>query len=235
MRKETFCFAAAVGFVLMGLVACNSKPTENGNLELSESIETEEAENTGVKLLAAITDEDGNVEHSFEYDKQNRIVKIDGDTVIYTKKSIRVGSEKYIIDGNRIEPSNDIEFAINENGYMLGLDGASYEYKDGNLIRIVDREDEGGAVSNYSYDKNNSPLSNCTTPKWLIQCLLGGFDLANKNNLVKVAGDRFISTCKYQYDGNGYPVKLTKTFKWDESEEEKTIIRFVYRGEKQKD
>jgi len=191
-----------------------------------------------VKLLETITDEGGNVQKRFEYDKQNRIVKIDNDTITYADNLITVGTQKFAINGNTVTVDGK-SYTIDKDGYIVKSKEANYsvsdeyKYKDGNLIKISWSYED---VSNYSYDNKKSPFSNCTTPKWLIQHLLRPHN-ASENNAVDAGDGREDDTYKYEYDSDGFPVKATVTTKYYEGCEENcettTIIRYSYRGEPQ--
>jgi len=180
-----------------------------------------------VKLLETITDENGNVQR-FEYDKQNRIVKMGDKTITYSDNLITVGTRKFVINGNTVT-EGDNSFTVNKDGHFE-LEG--YKYKDGNLI-FIDYGGESGNTVSFSYDDKKSPFSNSSTPKWLFQYLFG-LNLeyaiyASKNNLVNYEGDSGHDTYEYEYDNDGFPVKSTRTVKWEGNH---TIItRFTYRGE----
>ena len=182
----------------------------------------------GGKLLETITDQNGT--RKFEYDKQNRIVKIGNETITYADNLITVGTDKYAISGNTITIDGR-SFTINGDGYIVNGNGADYKYKDGNLISSY--WSEVPCTDNYSYDNKKSPFSGSTTPKWLIQRLL--LDIyASKNNVVSSEQEVGKSTYKYEYDSDGFPVKFTKTFEGnDDGKVVNTTTRFAYRGEPQ--
>jgi len=182
-----------------------------------------------VKLLESIIDDDGNTLR-FEYDEQNRIVKMNDDTITYADNLIKVGNAKYTINGNTIT-SDDYSFTINEDGRVVG-GGASYEYKDGNLISV--EWEESGYGTGYEYDDKKSPFSNCNTPKWLIQKLFDGY-YENKNNVVRVLGEGFVYAYKYEYDDDGFPksnVRYTEE-SLDGDGGRNLTTYFNYRGEVQ--
>jgi len=165
----------------------------------------------GVKLLETITDNNGTVQR-FEYDEQNRIVKIDDKTIAYADNSITAGDQKFVINGNKVTAENGI-YNIDKDGYIVGYEGGGiWTYKDGNLINQSSEYDN----SNYSYDDKKSPFSNSGTPKWLISLLLYKYE--SKNNIATLngsyEGEGEISTSyKYEYDGDGFPVAVTETEK----------------------
>jgi len=185
-----------------------------------------------VKLLETITDESGKVQR-FEYDKQNRIVKIGDKTITYADNLITVGTQKYAINGKTIT-EDDKPFTINGDGYIVNesYGNIDYEYKDGNLIRVF--WGESAYEDNYSYDDKKSPFSNCTTPKWLLQRLSGIYSTgASKNNVVSYEGENGKGTYKYEYDSDGFPLKLTRTYKpWEGDEVYTTITNYTYYGSK---
>jgi len=180
------------------------------------------------KLLEAITDENGNIISKYEYDKQNRIVKIGDKTITYANNLITVGTEKFVINGNTVT-IEDRSFPIDKDGYLANVQWVEYTYKDGNLIHAL--WNESAYTDDYSYDDKKSPFSNCNTPKWLIQRLLGNAS-ASKNNVVEYVGENGSVTSKYEYDSDGFPVKVTVTTKFEDNEET-TITRYTYRGEKE--
>jgi uncharacterized protein (TIGR02145 family) len=191
----------------------------------------------GVKLLKCIAYEYGEVQ-KFEYDEQNRIVKIDNRTITYADNLVTVGTQKYVIKGNTVTVDGK-SFTINEDGYIVEMNGAEYKYEDGNLIEISDKSEYIDEGSRYFYDDNKSPFSNSNTPKWLISLEIGinytsgGTEsLASKNN---VSGYLFQGGApggcdsEYVYDKDEFPVKNTRTCKVDDAEYT-SIIRYVYRG-----
>jgi hypothetical protein len=196
----------------------------------------EEKGGGGGKLLETITDDKGKVQR-FEYDKKNRIVKIDDKTITYADNLITVGTRKFVINGKTITVDGD-SFTINGDGYIVIPSGNSCAggcpeflvYKDGNLIA-----DNSGIGIDYEYDNKKSPFSNSTTPKWLMQILLGD-DSASKNNVVHRGSENDETTYKYEYDSDGFPVTITATSKYYEGCEENencentTITRYTYRG-----
>jgi hypothetical protein len=193
-----------------------------------------------VKLLETITDESGT--RKFEYDKQNRIVKIGDKTITYADNLITVGTQKYAINGNTITVDVDgSSFTINGDGYIAAPPSIScyggcpeyFVYKDGNLIA-----DNSGRGIGYEYDDKKSPLSNSATPKWLMQILLGDVS-ASKNNVVGIDEEDGSSTYKYEYDSDGFPVTAKMTVEYtDYAEGTGTTItnyttRYAYRGKTQ--
>jgi len=207
--------------------------------------------NEKVKLLASITDE-GKPQMKFEYDEQNRIVKIywynsegkfSGRTTITynTDDLITVGETKYVKKGNTItlEPKEDhrAKLTLNENGYIAKVESNSgssytYEYEKGNRIGEI-ADDEPSGVG-YEYDDKKSPFSNTNTPKWL---LLDLFDILNinaesKNNVVVRCSDGPCSNYEYEYDSEGFPTKNTRYWTEGDSDEKfgPEITLYTYCG-----
>ena len=212
------------------------------------------------KLLECIADENGNCIQKFEYDEQNRIVKIhrhpDGELLPITKmitygdNSVTVeeiyrdnskNTINFIRNGNTItrKEGQSETITVNKDGYIGKREGereeegwsVTYQYKDGNLIK--------NGSGNYEYDSKPSPFSNCNTPKWLLQLLLSP-TYASKNNLVKHNDSssydgkmswRYTYKYKYEYDSDGFPVKVTKTFYGEEGDVVNTTTRYTYYGE----
>ena len=188
----------------------------------------EEKGGGNAKLLETITDQSST--RKFEYDKQNRIVKIDDKTITYADNLITVGTQKYAINGKTITVDGK-SFTINGDGYIVkNEDGAEFKYENSNLSKIT-----YGDTDIYSYDNKKSPFSGCTTPKWLIQRFIGD-NIASKNNVIYIEGHTS-STYKYEYDSDGFPVTVTVTSTYhdgcEENCEESTTIRYTYRGEPQ--
>jgi len=178
----------------------------------------------GVKLPECIITGSGEV-RKFEYDEQNRIVKIGDETITYADNLVTVGTQKFVINGNTVMVDGDT-LIIDKNGYI-----AKYEYKDGNMIKVS--WNESGAASYYSYDKKKSPFSNSNTPKWLIQRLVREYS-ASKNNILEINTEGEISssvTYSYQYDSEGFPTNETNET-YVEGNEETEIKSYTYYGGK---
>jgi len=194
-----------------------------------------------VKLLETITDESGNVQKRFEYDKQNRIVKIDNDTITYADNLITVGTQKYVINGNTVTVDGS-SFTIDKDGYFVKREGEGWaltlEYRDGNLIKRSIKGELPSVDVMDKYDDKKSPFFNCNSPKWLLyelRILDSYITFISKNNVLEMntQGDNNITRVyKYEYDGDGFPTKLTKE-ETDEDNTTRTITRFTYRGEPQ--
>jgi len=168
-----------------------------------------------VKLLESITDGEGNVLKRFEYDKQNRIVKINDETITYADNLITVGNQKFAIKDSTVTVGKET-LIINKEGYLVsrkdpdrtGYDYVKkqdrfkpvayleeYKYEDGNLIKESDNNGDGenfaGSFRGYEYDGKPSPFSNCNTPKWLLKYLLGDVYVlsvqgyGSKNNVIE--------------------------------------------------
>jgi uncharacterized protein (TIGR02145 family) len=211
-----------------------------------------------VKLLECLNDCD----KKFEYDEQNRIVKICNvgaiTTITYAKDLVTVeifynGNrstvEKFVRKGNTITlteegPNSSGKsgtLTVNEDGYMVSEEYRNrymvsnkyvqYQYQNGNLIN-------NDNSSRYSYDDKKSPYSNTSTPKWLLQHLLGSSS-ADKNNLLEVKNeDTLFLRNTYEYDSDGFPTKCTEEL-YEEGEKMKhydsegeempdEITRFTY-------
>jgi uncharacterized protein (TIGR02145 family) len=186
-----------------------------------------------VQLLETVTDDQGNVQR-FEYDGQNRIVKIDDITITYGDNLITAGDRKFVINGNTVTEENGEYTAtctIDKYGYIVsGGSGGEYKYENFNLISA--RSEYDNTV--YSYDRMKSPLCNSDTPKWLIRLLLYKYD--SYNNVVSVQGsyegEGEISTSyKYEYDSEGFPVAAVEKEKHSAIDGITTrTIRYTYRG-----
>jgi len=249
MKKQLakLALTAALGLALT-LLACEDKekkqtPAETQTAEPAAAAETQEAavekEKAGGKLLETITYENGDVQ-KFEYDEQNRIVKMDNKTITYADNLVTVGTQKFVINGNTVTVDGK-SFTINEDGYIVERNGEEYKYEDGNLIKIFDKSDDFEDGSSYFYDDKKSPFSNSNTPKWLISLEVGirytsgGTEsLASKNN---VSGYLFQGGApggcdsEYEYDKDEFPVTNTRTCRVDDAEDT-SIIRYVYRNGK---
>ncbi|MDR2591589.1 MAG: hypothetical protein LBC59_02135 [Chitinispirillales bacterium] len=162
-----------------------------------------------VKLLETVVDDQGNVQR-FEYDKQNRIVKIDDMTITYGDNLITAGDRKFVVNGNTVTAddgeSSGSAYTIDKYGYIVS-DGAGgeYNYEGFNLISARSEYDN----TFYSYDNMKSPLCNSKTPKWLITLLLHKYE--SSNNVVTSEGSyegegEIVTSYKYEYDYDGLPV-----------------------------
>jgi hypothetical protein len=212
----TATFWLAITFTL---TACNGKaaikPAENASGD--------------VKLLETITYENGDVQ-KFEYDEQNRIIKIDDKTITYSDNLITVGTQKFVIKDNTVTVDGK-SFTINKDGYIVNSGSIEYKYKGGNLIEMSDICDDDHFCNRYSYDDKKSPFSGCTTPKWLIQHLLRDHYASKNNPLTDDYSNGAIITYKYEYDSNGFPTKVTELLEI-EGNEETTITNYTYYGSK---
>ena len=187
-----------------------------------------------VQLLETVTDDQGNVQR-FEYDNQNRIVKINDITITYGDNLITAGDRKFVINGNTVTEdggeSSGSTYTIDKYGYIVSDgSGGEYEYENFNLISV--RSEYDNTV--YSYDRMRSPFCFNSTPKWLIHLLL--YKYVSHNNVVSVQGsyegEGEISTSyKYEYDNEGYPVTAIEKEKHSAIDGITTrTIRYTYSG-----
>jgi uncharacterized protein (TIGR02145 family) len=219
-----------------------------------------------VKLLESITDDSGKVQKKFEYDEQSRIVKVydynkDGKlyytkTITYANNSVTVEmvmrdnnkfTNKYDMNGNDVGSPKSFR-NINEEGYIVAKkyesgeendDGssASYEYLNGNLIKLEQYDDTGPEIVNYKYDDKKSPFSNTNTPKWILQEMIEPY-YACKNNVLEVYSHddmrdyTYTAEYEYEYDSDGFPTKQTGILKAEKTgvfkEETRTTSRYTY-------
>jgi len=180
-----------------------------------------------VKLPECIADESGKCTTKFEYDKKNRIVKINDDTITYADNLVTIGAKKYEVKGDTVTVDGK-SFTIDKDGYIVkSKDGnlSPYKYEDGNLINIFD-----DSSPFYYYDDKKSPFSNSNTPKWVIQELFGA-EFASKNNVS--SSGYGINQFGYEYDSDGFPVKQTYYNTDCEEDCVPEITRYIYRGEPQ--
>jgi len=210
-----------------------------------------------VKLLESITDGDGKPLKKFEYDKQNRLIKIidyyEGNiyytgTITYSgnssvivervyDKSKEKKVENFVISGNTIKRESADFLTINEDGYITVEVGSwRFQYQNGNLIS---QESETGGYSYTSYDDKKSPFSSASTPKWLLQYVLEDFTSANKNNILEEnSGGEVTASAnykyKYEYNSDGFPAKKETYAEYAESKE-KSITLYTYSGDSSKD
>jgi len=186
-----------------------------------------------VQLLETVADDQGNVQR-FEYDGQNRIVKINDMTITYGDNLITAGDRKFVINGNTVTEENGeytAAYTIDKDGYIVSDgSGGEYEYENYNLISV--RSEYDNTV--YSYDRMRSPFCFNSTPKWLIRLLLYKYE--SHNNVVSVQGsyegEGEISTSyKYEYDNEGYPVAAVEKEKHSAIDGITTrTIRYTYSG-----
>jgi len=226
--------AALVLAITLTLAACEEKKKQDGADTKPPETATAPATATAcgnggssVKL-PCIADENGNVQR-FEYDEQNRIIKIGNETITYADNLITVGTKKFAIKGNTVTYDGGT-YTIDKDGYIVNDGKTKYEYKDGNLIK---GSWEYGDVDSYSYDDKKFPFSNCKSPKWLLGHI---FRIpVSKNNIIKRNTDggevSSIANYKYQYDSEGFPTKKTEETSV-EGNDETSITNYTYYGSK---
>jgi len=221
---------------------------------VEEVAKAEEAVSCKVKLLESITDENDKLQYKFEYDKQNRIVKIyqynDGkisstETIIYSGDDL-VTVEKITSDNSKdvkkiVKKKNAIEIEkegsktltlpIDEKGYIVSKYGDTYVYENGNLTRKYRITDDGFEYStNYNYDDKKSAFSNSNTPKWLLEYVLGEHDftdVSNNNNVIELSYQGEISgnnSYEYKYDSEDFTTQKTEVATNNEGDDEVTTI-----------
>jgi co-chaperonin GroES (HSP10) len=247
--------AAVVGVSCLILsaafVSCGKNTSGGGDVKRQESVTNDSGKapesvtddggkgtGGGVKLLESITDDNGKALKKFEYDGQNRLVKIySGDditTIAYAGNSVTVNDMKYVINGNtvKVESGYPMTTFIDKDGYIVSRESEEwtsnmlYNYQDGNLTGVTMDE---CSPSYEPYDDKKSPFSNSKTPKWLIQEL---FDIgdASKNNAIKYSScegvDAYLTFVnEYEYDGEGFPVRRKQTMN---GETDTGTVRFTY-------
>jgi len=185
-----------------------------------------------------------------------------GTNITYTDNLITAGKQKFTVKGNTVTSGKDT-MTIDKDGYIVRLkkggtygcydgDGdantkvpylAEYQYKDGNVATVTDNlgdcEVTVGSRTEYEYYNYKSPLANCKTPKWLLQYLLSQYPYypyASKNNVktIDYGADSFmIILHKYEYDGDGFPIKRTEECaEGSLSCDPGPPTRYIYRGDK---
>jgi len=203
-----------------------------------------------VKLLAGIADKDCKLQNKFEYDEQNRIVKMYDyrEGKIFSTKTIAYSSDdlitveyvssdnskkvkKFIINGNTITSDDEKTFNINKDGYAIKRGIKNPEYENGNRTSEIDDDEPSGI--GYTYDNKKSPFSNTNTPKWLLQYDLGLFLPAeSKNNVASLCTDLLCHNYEYEYDSEGFPTKQKEEIKYHLEEENQCendeCTRFTY-------
>jgi hypothetical protein len=242
MNKTKLALIAAVVLATtLTFTACEEKKKQDGSTATEAAADSTVAASNGSgggNLLECFADENGKCTRKFEYDKQNRLVKIDDETITYADNLITAGTKKFVIKGNTVT-IDEYTLTIDKNGYIVskigGLGGCGdddkkdendepikvtyreeYHYEDGNLTRMNhnggDCEIFVGGSYNYEYDSQKSPFSASNTPKWLLQHLLEPHN-ASKNNVIEtsIGGSDCYPTYKYQYEyaSNGLPTKET--------------------------
>jgi predicted small secreted protein len=214
--------------------------------------------NGSVKLLECITDDNGNLKKKFEYDRQNRIVKIyhyysneDDKEALYLTTAITYSADDlvtveeinniedrkandFVRNGNIITTETEaFTLTVNSDGYIVSKEGDGWyyecQYLNGNLIKDGNLIDEN-IYSVRKYDSKKSPFSNSNTPKWLLQYLFT-FSYADKNNILRIDHNSEVGSTKYKYryDRDGFPTKETaETFSALCDAECTTVVRFIY-------
>jgi hypothetical protein len=199
------------------------------------------AEPGGGKLLENVVDSNGFIT-KYEYDAQNRIIKIYNrnftQTIVYSADgSVKINDKSYRKNETTItiqDGSSKRVFTMNEDGYVVKSENDFYketwQYQGGNLISINGvRKDNGNkTLTLYRYDDKPSPFRNCKTPRWILSILSVS---GNKNNKVSEEtdnglGDGFYYGFSYEYDKDGFPTKEIISV-----DGEKFITTFTYRNE----
>jgi len=237
MKKQftKIALAAILGLALTFTLGCEEKSGEKAVASCNKA-----------KLLESTTDNNGKLLRKFEYDNQNRLVKMDryedgkifstitiaysGDDLV-TVEGVSYGDKsvnKFVKKGNTITVNNKDVLNINESGCIINRKGEEESvYKDCN-------ETSRGIIF-YSYDDKKSPLSNSNTPKWLL-LPYSEYYFLNKNNILKQMPDGDIGVpsidYEYKYDSEGFPTNQTGELCPPEAEECNTIItNYNYRIE----
>ncbi|MDR2554769.1 MAG: hypothetical protein LBC64_05010 [Fibromonadaceae bacterium] len=183
------------------------------------------------------------------------------DNIVTIEEVYESGSKntrKFVINGNTVTIEGGSTFTINKDGYFVRLEYdkgfKTYKYRDdGNPIgREEEYTSDGITIASYAnmdkYDDKKSPFYNCNSPKWLLQHGLNvlssfyEYGFISKNNVleINVGGENdFTTVYKYEYDGDGFPVKMTAEQAYEDVGSDKiiktiTITRFTYRGETKK-
>jgi len=163
--------------VSTAFTSCNSKGSNNesGNAKLSESSNESVKESNNVKLLETITEKDKywSKTTDFEYDDQNRLVKMRYNgkteyvnteittTITYTDNSVTVKTlhsddgesvKKYLIKGNTVTVGKET-LTLNKEGYILSI-------KSSELQGCGDVDEEGNVtmvpyLEKYEYEDGN--------------------------------------------------------------------------------
>ncbi|MCL1966993.1 MAG: hypothetical protein FWF67_03850 [Fibromonadales bacterium] len=211
------------------------------------------------KLLESIIDDNGKVKKKFEYDEQNRLAKIHyywNKTIEYTEiiaygdNSVTIetvsssfpnknGTKKYVIKGNTVTAKEFEPLTLNKDGYIakIGDGPKTRKYENGNLIaneypNPADDVPPTYVVSMDKYDNKKSPLSNCKTPKWLLQELyiLGSYNISKNNVLKSTVQGRGTTTTvyKYKYDSDGFPERVEESAKYGDGSPTITTTRYTY-------
>ena len=168
----------------------------------------------GLKLLETITDKNGKVQAKFEYDKQNRIVKIDG----YSTKAITYADNLVTVEEIDDYSNKTVnKFVINGNTIEVGKETLTIN-KDGYLINRKIQKNSDGKVWYMYRDMYNQDGGN---PRFGTENFLEDYEYKNGNLIgEKVSSDEvlgdvyFYMSKKHRYDSNKSPFSASNTPKW---------------------
>ena len=235
----------------MRAYATNDNGTVYGN-EVSFTTLTAEPEK--VKLLETISEDGGHYTTTFEYDNQNRIIKIsyynyfitNDRSVTFTynandlvktveKDNYETRTEEFLKSGNKITMTQRFENNPQSNAtYTIDLneDGTMAKFQiDGSDNFFTYQYDNGNLTNDgqyaYLYDNNKSPFFYSNTPKWFMVYFFDDVALACKNNTIEKSGLSSDEryTYEYEYDKDGFPTKrIEKREGFGES-----VIEFAYK------
>jgi len=108
-----------------------------------------------------------------------------------------------------------------------------YQYLEGNLIKTIENYNEYEIVFEFGYDDKKSPFYYTQTPKWFLiwWFLVDDMDFGLKNNIIEIkysgSDGIFIQKYEYEYDGDGFPTKRTRTY-YNDGEQYASTVYFTY-------
>lgn len=166
--------------------------------------------------LTKIAESDG-YEYTFTYSGNQLVEFIEKEgankttyTYSQTGNIIKLNAEELY---NGEEYSSTATFEVDERGNLINDGFFTYSYDQaGNNIKVVASED---SVANLTFDNKNGIFKNLNIPKWVSNWMLG-YNTSLVNNALTFSfvseedpEDNNSATLSYEYNADGYPVKMT--------------------------
>jgi len=199
-------------------------------------------------LLSSMTMDD-NHKVKFEYDDQNRIVKMihytnnneepsETQTLTYDNEGgIEITNEiedfanaKFTRDGDTITTSdmnNSYVITVSNDDFIVKIDSIwLYDPPEQKFFHYLDdnliKTDGNGGNDEYKNDSYKTPFANCNTPKWFLQYHFGDWGI---NNIIETKPEKEAPRItEFEYDKQEFPVKRTVTL-WSGN---KSVTEYSY-------
>ena len=227
-------------FVLAGLMftSCDknddNNTTEEGTVDVSKMyLPSKIVSDDGTTVftynnkaqLTKITESDG-YEYTFTYSGEQLVEfteKEGANKTIYTYSQtgniIKLNAEE-VYNGETY--NSTATFEVDEKGNLINDGFFTYSYDQaGNNIKVIADED---SVANLTFDNKNGIFKNLNIPKWVSNWMLG-YNTSLVNNALTFSfvseedpEDNNSATLSYEYNADGYPVKMTALSQEDGNE-----------------